>query len=238
MRTLVALVTLGAASLGARVAAASPPEDLVTRPIALDAGQLDAQLVIESSIASGKYASPLSVAPDVWYGVTARWTVGIVHSDPAVDLVDFGASLCVRTNAEEPGACPDVYHGSGLDARYLAWTHGGFAVAPRVRFLVRDLDPWKPAATFGALARWQRGRWSIAADPYLQLGLANTDRGNDSALVVPIYFTLQPACGWALALQTGYTSDLEVWQDGYHIPIGFEVTRARPRTSTSARRPA
>lgn len=216
-----ALRAIGLAGVLASAPAAAAPDDLVARPLVLDAGQVAAQLVVESSLASKQVLAPLSLAPDAWWGATARWTLGIVHSDASLDRVDFGASACVRTT---PGACPRVYHGGGLDARYLAWAAGSFAVAPRARLIVREVGPWKPAATLGALARWQRGRFAVTADPYLQLGLANTDRGNRSALLVPVYFAVQPTCRWALALETGYVSELVVWRDGYHVPVALSVT--------------
>ena len=149
----------------------------------------------------------------------------------------FPARACACARPHEPGACPRVYHGSGVDARYLAWSRGGFrsrrARAPRPRS-----QPWKPAATFGALASWQRGRWAVTTDPYFQLGLANTDLGNGNELVVPVYVAVQPACGWALALETGYSATPRCGQDGYHIPLALELTARATRTSTSARRPA
>ena len=201
------------ALLVTRVAIAEPT-DVVTRPIVLDAQQVDAQLVVEADLET--VGRPLSLAPDAWFGATPRLTVGIVHSDSALDRVTDGASLCVVSGEL---SCTRVYHEVGADARYavLDW------LAPRVRVLVRDVSPWKPALTLGALARWQRGRFALTGDPYLQVGLANTDRGNRAALVLPVYATLQPAARWAITLQTGYVSDLAVWSDGYNIPVALSV---------------
>jgi hypothetical protein len=119
-----------------------------------------------------------------------------------------GASLCVK-------ACPHGYRGGGLDARWLASEH----VALRTRLLVRDVDPWKPAVTLGALARWSRGAFSITGDPYLQLGLANRDRGNRAELVLPVELAARVGVRWQLELRTGYTSELVNWRDGYHVPL-------------------
>ena len=222
----------GALALASVATAAASPDDLVARPLVLAPGQVAAQVVLETSLAARERFSPLTLAPDAWVGLTPRLTVGLVHSDASLDRVTFGASLCVRTSDT---ACPRVYHGSGLDARYLAWTDGAFAVAPRARLILRDIDPAKPATTVGALAAWHRGRWGLTADPYLQLGLANTDRGNRAELVVPIYVALQPACRWALTLQTGYAADVAVWKDGFHIPVAIAATwRATPHLDVGA----
>jgi hypothetical protein len=92
-------------------------------------------------------------------------------------------------------------------------------LAPRARFLIRDLDPAKPAVTLGALAKWTRGRFAIVGDPYLQLGLANTDKGNRAELFLPITLAIQPTCRWAIEARTGWNSDLAVWTDGFYIPL-------------------
>ena len=212
-RGLFALMLV--ASLGHAHAA---PNDLVARPLVLGQRQVEAQLVLEIDLAPFLVGKPLSIAPDVWVGVLPKLTVGLVHSGPSVDRFSPGATFCVTHNETSP-RCVDTYHGSGIDARYLAYDDGHFSVAPRVRALVRQIDPVKPALTLGALARWTTGRFAITADPYLQLGLANTDEGNRHALFLPLTFAVQPTAHWELLLRTGFHSDLAVIEDGWHVPV-------------------
>ena len=112
-------------------------------------------------------------------------------------------------------ACKHVYRGSGFDARYdaLSW------LAPRVRLLLRDVDPVKPAVTLGAFVHRQWGRWAIEGDPYLQIGLANIDRGNDHAVVLPVRGAVDVA-SWRAWIDTGWNSDFSVIADGWHVPLG------------------
>jgi hypothetical protein len=194
-------------------------------PIVLAPGQIAAQLVVEAGFDTDHAADPIIIAPDVWWGVAPRWTIGVIHSDASVDQVDVvGASFCVRHSEFR---CGRVYRGSGLDARWLAFDHV-ISIAPRVRALVRDLGPWKPAVTVGALGRWTRGWFSITADPHLRLGLVNQASGNRPAVVVPVWFGAHVACRWDVALHTGWSSDVAVAADGYHVPltavIGFAAT--------------
>lgn len=209
------LVTAGAAR--------ASPDDVVGRPLVLAPGQLEAELVVDVDLAPGETAHPLVVSPDLWYGVAPRWTVGVVHSNRSVDRIEpeYGASLCVVT---EDIGCNRLYHGSGVDVRWgaLEW------LAPRARFLLRDVSPAKPAVTVGALVQWTRGRFAVWGDPYLELGLANTDAGNNPALFLPIGFVVQPTCRWAIELRTGWNSDLthKLWRDGYYVPVAVDV-RAR-----------
>lgn len=132
-----------------------------------------------------------------------------MHSDPSVDRIQPGATLCLASN--DPLACSDVYRGSGLDVQY----HLRDWISPRARFLVRDVDPVKPALLLGARLAGHH----LTFDPYLQVGLANTGEGNRSALFLPVRATVDIACAYAW-LDTGWNSDLAVWRDGWHVPVG------------------
>jgi hypothetical protein len=201
--------------------ALAEPNDFVARPLVLAQRQVDAALVLELDIAPGLVGKPTSLAPDVWVGVLPKLTVGLVHSSPSVDRFQPGATFCVTHNETSP-RCVDTYHGSGIDARYLV-VDGAVAIAPRLRVLVRQIDPVKPAITIGGLVRWTRGRFAIIGDPYLQFGLANTDAGNRHALFLPVTFAVQPLARWELALRTGFNSDLAVIGDGWHVPVAVST---------------
>jgi len=219
MRSVALLV------VAARVAHADP-DDFVARPLVLAQGQLEAELITEINVAPNAIAKPISFAPDLWVGVTPRLTVGIVHSDPSLDRIQPGASLCLR---RDPELCDATYRGGGLDARYLLIDHDvvtDLALAPRMRFLIDDLDPVKPALTLGGELRWQHGRYAVDTDPYLQLGVYNTGRGNRARLNVPIVVSIQPTRRSVVELHSGWNSDLAVSNDGWHVPVELAVRAA------------
>jgi hypothetical protein len=68
----------------------------------------------------------------------------------------------------------------------------------------------------------------VTADPYLQLGLANRDRGNRAQLWLPVTLAVEPARSWQLALHTGWNSELAIVRDGWKVPVAVGV-RARAR---------
>lgn len=213
-------VALGVACVLASHPARAEPDDLVARPLTLDAGALDVQLTASINSDQVAIGRPVSLAPDAWFGVSPRWTVGIIHSDPSLDQIATTGSLCVRQS--QLGACEHLYQGSGIDVRYGA-LDGELAIAPRLRAVVRDIAPFKPAVTLGAAMRWTHGRFAIASDPYLRLPLANHDRGNRAAIALPLWFAAQPAVGWMIAFRTGFASDLVVLRDGGHVPVAFDA---------------
>jgi hypothetical protein len=201
---------------GATARAAPPP---APGPLVLDDGQIAVDLVAELGLDKGHVGDPTSLALDAWWGIVPRWTVGVIHSDPSLDQVGVDATLCVNYSTYR---CSRAYKGSGLDVRWLA-VDGALSVAPRVRAIVRDIDPVKPALTAGALVRWVRGWASITSDPYLRFGLANQSSGNRTALYLPLWLGAHVAARWDVAIHTGYNSDLAVATDGFHVPFTLIV---------------
>jgi hypothetical protein len=219
MRYVLALLAIATATATAR----AEPDDIVTRPLVLPRGGFLAALTAEIELAPHLVAEPLQLAPDVWYGVTSRLTVGLVHSDPSLDRIQTGRTFCFTHGTL---TCTHFYGGSGLDARYQLHP----AIAPRIRVLVRETDPFEPAVTLGALVHVHRTRFALTADPYLQLGLANTSSGNRAQLWLPVVLSLQPTCRWLLSLHTGMNSELATWPDAIRIPIGISATARITRT--------
>lgn len=215
-----------ATSLDAPRAQAQPgasPDDIVSRPLVLEPGTIDARLTLTINIQQRAFAEPTALSPDAWWGVLPRLTLGLVHSDASLDQIATSGSFCVRPSSS---TCAHRYKGSGIDVRYSA-IEGQFALAPRLRAVIRDTDPFKPAVTLGALLRWTRGRFAITGDPYLRVPLANAPLGNRFAINLPVWFAVQPAAGWLIALRGGFESDLVVIRDGGHVPFVLDVaTRA------------
>jgi hypothetical protein len=119
-------------------------------------------------------------------------------------------------------SCPYHYHGTGLDGLYEL-VRGDLEVAAHARLLLRDVHPYKSALTLGATVRWRHRWFSASADPFVQLGLNNTNDGNRSELWLPVTFAAQV---WRVSLEfhTGYNSDFAVGNDGYYVPL---LIRAR-----------
>src|SRR5262245_40262487 len=75
----------------------APPAGPVGERVVLPAKRLYARAALEIELSSGTAGDPVSLAPDVYYGVTPELTVGLLHSALARTGVmgGTGSSLCL-----------------------------------------------------------------------------------------------------------------------------------------------
>jgi hypothetical protein len=94
--------------------------------LTLQKGRLVVNAYLGIGLSDGAAFKPISISPDVWYGVTDDITAGVVHS--AVGTTGFiggvGESLCVSGS----DSCGDLYKNAGVEARYKL-KMGGIALA-------------------------------------------------------------------------------------------------------------
>ena len=201
---------------------AAPAQDLVTRPAVLPVGSVEVVGNVEGWLLPGHVLQAVSLAPDVYVGVTRRLTLGVITSNRALARLAAGSGVCFGS---ERSGCLARVSNIGVDAKFSlgrkSWT-----LAPHGRLVMRQFSPQKPALMLGALLGWQFGRWAVVADPYVQLGLLNQDRGNRNSVHVPVWLRVQPTCRWQVALRTGFDSDFAVLRDGWHGALGGVVTAA------------
>lgn len=231
-----AVVALGAAGMlwmiaqDAQAQPDAPPDDLIARPLVLAPGAVDVRLTMAINLQQRAITEPTALSPDAWWGVLPRLTIGLIHSDASLDQIATSGSLCIKTSSS---TCARLYKGSGIDVRYSA-LEGQFALAPRLRAVIRDTDPFKPAMMLGALLRWTHGRFAIIGDPSLRVPLANAALGNYTEINLPVWLAVQPAAGWMIAARGGFESDVNVIRDGGHVPFALDVAaRATPSVDVS-----
>lgn len=191
--------------------------DLVSQPLRPRRHQLWIAAALEADLSHNRGGSR-AFAPDLSYGITDDTSLSIAHSARSIARIGSPAGLCYEACDFRPAYTVNAlaYHAVLRRRGLQLYAEGGF--------LLRDTDPWKPAALLGAAARWQHGRFAVDAAPYLQLGLASTDQGNRHRLVVPLRAWIQPTCRWALGLHSGVEGELAVFSDAYHIPLAALVT--------------
>jgi hypothetical protein len=242
--TTIVGVVLG--MLFAARAHAQPDPDSETKPLdaaaAAAGGEGGEQLTLQKGravlnaylgigLSSGGAFKPVSISPDIWYGVTDDITAGVVHS--AVGTTGFiggvGESLCLTGS---DNGCPDLYSNAGVEARYkLKMT--GIALAVDGGLYSGHVSDLKLLEVkLGAVGRWQKGPLAVEAAPNLLIAV--TDRssttttngisvtsGNSDVLNVPgtVLYTLNPMI--TLAGQSGLVLPLENTGDAYAVPLSI-----------------
>ena len=149
----------------------SPTQDAhaLAAPPLLSPGALVAALAVESEGAADR----LDVIADVWYGVSDRLTLGVVHGHRGLGAPGVGRGVCARGCL----AGDDRYRGVALAARFPL---GGGATR-LVGEIATDVAAWSPARAsmqLGLLAHWRDRRVWAQAAARLAVGLLGRADGN------------------------------------------------------------
>ena len=193
----------------------------------LPGGKVLVNVIAESNLAKGAAGKPVSVAPDLWFGIADRLTFGIVHSGRAATgfLTGFGTGLCFRGGGDM-GACAtglgDVYTFAGAEAR-IGLTEGAFALAFVAGGQARAFEPdLVVSAKTGFVARLHGRRVALELAPVAFIGVTQRKvmgvEFNRDAMAIPVTLFLRLAPSFSIALQSGATFTLKKAGETYRVP--------------------
>jgi hypothetical protein len=198
-----------------------------TEQLTLPAHKLVINGFFEVNLSKKQAFKPVSISPDIWYGVTDEATVGLVHSSLGTTgfLGGVGDSLCLSGKKNN---CVHPYPNVGADLRYrLA---APFSVDAGL--FIRNTDPFQLAVKIGADARWRFDRLTVEALPSLFFGLSNrseVESQNKDWLYLPVTASYEIVDHLDVALQTGLALQWEEAGDNYSIPLAlagrYQVTK-------------
>ena len=206
------------------------------RQMTLPAGRAFVQVFAEINLSADLALKPLSIAPDLWYGVSDELTVGLVHSGRgATGFFGLpGNGLCL-TGADN--GCPDVYHNVGIDARYHFYRSGGITAAADGGLFARSFDPFALALKVGATGRWQSGQLAVDLAPSIFAGLTERDpegavdvevTSNKEVFLLPVtaIYAVTPQLGAAVqaGVQVPFEETGDAWTFGLAIGAQYLVT--------------
>jgi hypothetical protein len=209
-----ALVAAGLALAGAAARGAAADDgtaELGATRLTAPARRLVVHAMLAVNLSKEAAGSPVSIAPDLWFGATRGITLGVVHSSRATTGLFGGAGdgLCLTG---EPGGCAKVYDRGGLLARvHLAG--GGFSLALDGGVLARSLDPMVLSAKAGLAARAQLGKLAFELTPNVWIGLSEREAGNREVVHVPVSLSYALGRRLALAAQAGMIAPFEDFRD-------------------------
>ncbi|HEY1817879.1 MAG TPA: hypothetical protein VGG74_36305 [Kofleriaceae bacterium] len=247
LTTIAGLVALlGASAARADVTASvggdanpQPTQTQAPNSLILPKGKLLLDAFLEMNLSSGEAFKPVSLSPDLWYGLTDDLTLGLVHSTTGATgfIGNAGDSLCLTGGSN---GCPHFYPDVGVDARYRLMR----PLALDVGLYVPYTDPFELAVKLGVSGRWTWNRLSLEAQPSLFIGLANRQPTTKNAmgaevadgptnteqLNIPITVAYLLAPRVDVALQPGLVLPFTDTGDTWRIPLAIAVRfAATPR---------
>lgn len=199
----------------------------------LPKGKLALDAFVEMNLSSGAAFKPVSLSPDLWYGVTDDLTLGLVHS--GVGRTGFiggvGDSLCITGS---DNGCGHFYNNVGIDGRYRLKKPLSLDVGLYVNSFS---DPFQLAAKIGIDGRWVWGKLSVEAEPAIFIGLTNREpkdamgnpvpsAANTETLSIPVMASYLVAPKLALGLQAGLVLPFTEPGDTWSIPLSIAARYA------------
>jgi hypothetical protein len=176
----------------------------------------------KQSAGVGDLADPMSVSPDVSYGLTDRLTLGLAHSQVGRTGLWSGLrgdSLCVAGDA-----CDEVYDRGQLAARValLERPSAGVAAIGGLEWAL-GADPIHAALRLGAEGLWHLGRIGVRATPTIAIGVGERDAGNGDVVTAPVEVMVVVIQQLQLGVQSGVVGPLDGFGDGYAIPLAGAI---------------
>ncbi len=230
---LVSLVV----GLPVAVAAADPDPAAEPAPVprpglTLPAGALNLAVTVEIEMSVGRVAKPLSIAPDVSYGVSDDLTVALVHSSYALSgfRAKAGGGLCLTG---DDGGCVAVYNNVGAEGWYRL-AAGKLAAAVGGGVHATNLDAGFYGIKLGAKVRQGFGKLAVTTLPSVLIAITKRedDAGtklNKDMLWVPVQLTYRVADPLTVGLGTGIKGPLSGFGDAWQVPLGFMAQYAIDR---------
>jgi hypothetical protein len=202
--------------------------------LTLKEGQAQATLTVEASLSTDRALEPVSIAPDVGYGVTRDLTLLVVHSGAALTGFRGSAGLGLCLTGED-GGCPHVYRNAGVEALW-SLSAGPLSVALDAGLhLFPVYDPTALRGKLGVKARLTLGRLALLTQPSVILVLVERDTQADS-LWLPVSASFKIGPRVSLGLGTGVKIlDLSEAGSTWQIALGlFGQVQATPNLAVGA----
>jgi len=172
--------------------------------LTLPGGKLFLDAFLEVSLSKDAAFKPVSLAPDLWYGISDDLTLGLVHSGRGATGIFGSADDGVCFTGKDNG-CPKFYNNLGVDGRYQLLRKPGLSLAVDGGLYGRSLDPFELSLKLGVLARFYKEAFSFDIGPSLFIGMTKRDLGNKEILTLPGTFM------YALTPKLGLAGQLALW---------------------------
>ena len=190
------------------------PLSVIERPLTLAGSMLEVTgdtLIINMS--ADTVGDPIWLAPDIFYGINNRFTVGVTHN----------RGLCVSGNlCDDPY---DTYNDLGIDAIYSLMRAGNLQIAARGGLAFADFDPFTAGLSVGTIVRVTAGSIAVRIEPGLYVGAIERDTRKEM-LSVPVWVQIRINNQTTAFISSGLFGPLDGFGDNYSVPTGLGATFA------------
>jgi hypothetical protein len=188
----------------------------VMRGVQSPAGMLSARILLDINLSADKIGKPISLAPDLYYGVTDKLQLGLLHDGPMGWQARPGLGLCLTG---KDNGCPKVYDNVGFDLMYgLAF--GQTNLSMHGSLFVSSFDPTTTSLALGVAGKLHFSEnVALFFDP--KIGIELSDRKtNDDVLYVPLELEYQLGAPTTFKVLGGISGNLSAFGDSYQAPLG------------------
>lgn len=196
------------------------------------------QVGFSADSAGGEAGNPLSIAPDVWYGINDHLSAGAITSIHGVTGFWSGAlgglagtGVCVSGEPDAASGtvagCANTFDNVGAEGLYAVMSGGslGLAIDAGVHALSidpgTDLDPYIDVK-LGLRGMWRSGKIGVGFSP--SFFIAVTERPDDGANADQLFLPVHLAYTLGrldLGVQSGILGPLKDFGDNYAVPVAL-----------------
>lgn len=186
--------------------AADWPIRLIDRPLVLGPSMFEVRGdTLRLELSKDRVGDPISLAPDLYYGLTERITVGYFHE----------VGVCLTGDG-----CATSYNDFGVEALFSLIYDGPVVMAGRIGASFNPLDPFTGGIHAGLPVRVKAGDLAVLVEPRVYVGLLERDTRGDF-LDVPVQVQVQLTDQNVLLLTSGVRGPLSGFGDAMAVPVGL-----------------
>jgi hypothetical protein len=195
--------------------------------VVLPKGRLVLDAYIPINLSADAVGKPISISPDLWYGVTDDITVGLIHSGLGRTGVmgSVGTALCLTGS---DNGCAKVYDNAGVEVRYKLKS-GPLAYAVDGGLHASSFDPFTLSLKVGLVGRWAKDKIAVDFAPNVSIGLTERSQDvlgvsittNPDVLSIPVTGSYEVAPKAAVSLQVAPVIPFEDTGDTWSVPLSI-----------------
>lgn len=232
IRAVLVLAALSGLSSGSLAFAQPTPPPPRAPGLTLAADTFQLALTLEVETTADKVGEPISIAPDLAYGVTDDLTLSLVHSRFAVTgfRAAVGGGICVTDEG-----CPTIYRNVGVESAY-SLARGALAVAGVVGLHALDLDQELWGAKLGLRARATRGPFALTASPSVIFAITEREDAmgaprNRDTYWLPVGATYKLAAPLTVGISSGLKGSVSDAGERWEVPVGVSAQYTLSKTT-------